>query len=93
MVNTYAWIILTAISNDDNKICVILIGRRFSKFEVDACLPNKVISRCPAIILAANRTAKVPGRIILLIISISTMKGINIIGVLFGTKCAIINLK
>lgn len=49
-------------------------------------LLNKVINKCPAIILAVNRTAKVPGRIILLIVSINTIKGIRI----FGVPCGII---
>jgi hypothetical protein len=47
---------------------------------------NKVIRRCPAIILAANRIARVKGRIILLIVSITTIKGINIVGVPLGIK-------
>jgi hypothetical protein len=50
--------------------------------------PNKVRRRWPAIILADRRTAKVPGRIILLIVSIITIKGIKIEGVPCGTKCA-----
>ena len=37
---------------------------------------------------AANRTAKVPGRIIFLIVSISTINGIRIKGVPWGTKWA-----
>lgn len=50
--------------------------------------PNNVNRRCPAIILAVNRTAKVPGRIIFLIVSIQTIKGINTDGVPWGTKWA-----
>lgn len=50
--------------------------------------PNKVKSRCPAIILADNRIARVPGRIIFLIDSIQTIKGIKIGGVPWGTKWA-----
>lgn len=45
--------------------------------------------RCPAIILAASRTAKVIGRIKELIISIHTMNGTNATGVPSGTKWAI----
>jgi len=37
---------------------------------------------------AANRTARVPGRIIFLIVSIQTIKGIRIAGVPWGTKWA-----
>ena len=48
--------------------------------------PNKVNRRCPAIILAERRTAKVPGRIIFLMVSIITMKGIKTEGVPWGTK-------
>lgn len=48
--------------------------------------PRRVINKCPAIILAANRTAKVPGRITLLIVSIHTINGIRTAGVPWGTK-------
>jgi hypothetical protein len=50
-------------------------------FNAGPVLPNRVRRRCPAIILAANRTAKVPGRMILLIVSINTIKGIKTGGV------------
>lgn len=50
--------------------------------------PRSVINRCPAIIFAANRTAKVPGRIMFLIVSIHTIKGIRIGGVPWGTRWA-----
>jgi hypothetical protein len=43
--------------------------------------PNKVNNKCPAIILADKRMANVRGRIKFLIVSISTIKGINIEGV------------
>ena len=46
------------------------------------------MSRCPAIILAARRTASVPGRIKFLTDSINTMKDIRAIGVLSGTRWA-----
>jgi hypothetical protein len=48
--------------------------------------PIRVISRCPAIMFAASRIAKVPGRIIFLIVSIHTMNGINTLGVPCGTR-------
>ena len=44
-------------------------------------LPRSVKSKCPAIIFAASRTASVPGRIMFLIVSIRTIKGIRIKGV------------
>lgn len=50
--------------------------------------PKRVNNRCPAIILAVNRTAKVPGRIIFLIVSIHTINGIKTAGVPWGTKWA-----
>lgn len=48
--------------------------------------PNRVRSKCPAIMLAVNRIANVIGRIIKLIDSIKTMKGIKIVGVPWGVK-------
>lgn len=51
-------------------------------------MPNNVNNKCPAIIFADNRTARVPGRIIFLIDSIITIKGIKIPGVPWGTKWA-----
>jgi len=64
------------------KIDKIDIGR-------DGPVPlNKVKSKWPAIILAANRTAKVPGRIIFLMVSINTINGIRTNGVPWGTKWA-----
>ena len=43
--------------------------------------PRSVNNKWPAIILAERRTARVPGRIIFLIVSISTIKGIKTEGV------------
>jgi hypothetical protein len=48
--------------------------------------PRSVINKCPAIIFAVNRTAKVPGRITFLIVSIHTINGIKTPGVPWGTK-------
>lgn len=45
--------------------------------KIDPVFPNKVISRCPAIMFADSRIAKVPGRIIFLIVSIHTINGIR----------------
>ena len=50
--------------------------------------PRRVINRWPAIMLADNRIANVPGRIIFLIVSMQTIKGIRMGGVPWGTKCA-----
>lgn len=54
--------------------------------------PISEIRRCPAIILAANRTERVNGRITFLTISIITIKGIKTEGVPRGTKWAIVEL-
>ncbi len=50
--------------------------------------PSRVNSRWPAIMFAVKRTASVPGRIRLLIVSIMTINGISIVGVPCGTKCS-----
>lgn len=55
--------------------------------------PNNLINKCPATIFADNRTDNVIGRINLLMISIITINGINIIGVPKGTKWDNICLK
>jgi hypothetical protein len=51
-------------------------------------LPNNLINKCPAIRFAVKRTERVKGRIILLTISIITIKNINAGGVPKGTICA-----
>jgi len=50
------------------------------------CLLSKDINKCPAVILAINRTDKVIGRISLLIVSIITINIINMNGVPDGTR-------
>jgi hypothetical protein len=55
------------------------------KLEFAVWFPNNVINKCPAIIFAVSRTAKVAGRIIFLTISINTINGIRGLGVLWGT--------
>lgn len=78
----------TAASKVSKRICVKIKLKRI-KFEATAVwLPNRVINRCPATILAINRTAKVRGRITFLIVSITTIKGMRAPGVLWGTKWA-----
>jgi len=54
------------------------------------CDPSKVRRRCPAIIFAANRIARVRGRIRFLIVSMQTINDIRRGGVPCGTKWAII---
>lgn len=50
--------------------------------------PNSVNRRWPAIMLAARRIASVAGRIVFLIVSITTIKGIKGVGVPRGTRWA-----
>jgi len=47
---------------------------------------NNVSNRCPAIRFAVNRTHRVIGRIMLLIISINTIKDTKAVGVPCGTR-------
>jgi hypothetical protein len=54
----------------------------------DPLFPRRVNSRWPAIIFAVKRTANDPGRIRLLIVSMITINGINIVGVPCGTGCS-----
>jgi len=69
---------ICAIINTVNNVCLI-----------DCPLfPSSVSSKCPAIIFAVKRTASVPGRIRLLIVSIITINGINMVGVPWGTRCS-----
>lgn len=76
----------TADSNVKRRICVMI--RIIIKVEgiPGPVFPKRVISKWPAIILAVNRTAKVPGRMIFLIVSMQTIKGIRIPGVPWGTR-------
>jgi hypothetical protein len=50
--------------------------------------PRRVINKCPAIMFADNRMARVPGRITFLMVSIHTINGINTGGVPCGTRWA-----
>lgn len=69
-------------------VCTASIRRRIKDLDEEVVFPKRVKIRCPAIMLAESRTARVIGRITLLIVSIITMNGIKILGVLIGTKCA-----
>lgn len=81
--------IATADSRVKSKIWEITrIERIREDVIVGPVLPKRVKRRCPAIILAANRTANVPGRIMFLIVSINTINGIKTGGVPWGTKWA-----
>ena len=50
--------------------------------------PSSVNNKCPAIMFAVRRTARVPGRIRFLIVSMITINGISKVGVPCGTRCS-----
>ena len=79
---------LTANSNNNNANKQHNTAAKIIKFPSTIFSLSNLNNKCPAIILAANRIASVNGRIILLINSISTIKGISTLGVLKGTKWA-----
>jgi len=54
--------------------------------------PRRDIRRCPATMFAISRMDKVMGRIMFLVISISTIKFISGVGVPIGTRWVIIDL-
>jgi hypothetical protein len=71
----------TADSNISKAICAITNKlTKINERELPV-FPINVNNKCPAIILAVNRTANVPGRITLLIVSMHTIKGIKTLGV------------
>jgi hypothetical protein len=81
IANTYDWITATAASGINRRICVE-ISTVSNVWLIDGPLfPNMVCSKCPSIIFAVKHTARVPGRIRLLIVSMITINGINIGGV------------
>ena len=85
---TYDWMTATADSRTNKRIWeIIKIGNKVFPIE-GPVFPKRVSNRWPAIIFAANRMAKVPGRITFLTVSINTIKGVNPIGVPAGTKWA-----
>lgn len=84
---TYAWIRATLISRLRRRHWVNNIIVSKIKFNEGPVEDKRVRSKWPAIIFAVSRTARVMGRIIFLIVSINTMKGIKIGGVPWGTKC------
>jgi hypothetical protein len=63
-------------------IIIFIISTVNNVFLIDGpLLPNNVSSKWPVIMFAVRRTASVPGRIKLLIVSIITMNGISMVGV------------
>lgn len=88
IVNTYDWITETLNSNVNKIIWIIIkiiIINIIDEFVVSL---NNVNNKWPAIIFAVKRIDNVIGRIIFLVVSIKTIKGIKIIGVPWGIICA-----
>jgi len=88
-MKTYAWIIATAISNE-HRIKIIILLINIFIFLIRKKFLRSLINKCPATMLAVNRTDNVMGRIKFLVISISTIKFSKANGVPFGTVWAII---
>jgi len=87
VMNTYAWIPATADSRIVKTIGISIdIAVAVAPISIRA-FPNSDINKCPAIMFAVSRTHRVIGRMILLVISIKTMKFIKAIGVPCGSKC------
>ena len=84
----------TEISKINNNVWdIIIVMKMIELFNEGAEDPNRERRRCPAIILAVNRIAKVIGRINRLTDSMITIKGIKIDGVPWGVKWDIVSLK
>lgn len=86
--NTYAWIMATAVSSVIRRNCVDKVMRNRLMGLPGMRFLRRVNKRCPAIMLAASRTERVMGRMILLVISIMIIKGIRGVGVPNGTRWA-----
>lgn len=76
----------TAVSNVSSNNWIIINNGIKIDNNLGPKLPNNVIKIWPAIIFAVSRTVRVIGRMMLLIVSIHTIKGIKIFGVPWGTK-------
>lgn len=80
--------IATAASRIRRRICAVISTVNIVWLIDGPLLPSRVNNRCPAIMFAVSRTASVPGRIRFLIVSMTTINGINMVGVPWGTKCS-----
>lgn len=76
----------TAVSKMSRAICVKINIEINTVEMLDPVFPSKVIIKCPAIMLADRRIARVPGRIMFLIVSMHTMNGMSSEGVPDGTR-------
>jgi len=84
VINTYLWIMETAYSRINNIIKIGMVIIYILGIFSEICL-KRVNNKCPAIILADSRIAKVKGRIIFLVVSINTIKEVKGRGVPKGT--------
>lgn len=91
VISTYACTIATPISNIVKRIVGMVDIIEFCMFIMEN-EDSKVIRRWPATMLADNRIESVIGRMIALIVSITTMKFISGLGVPNGVKWIIILL-
>lgn len=80
-MNTYAWIDATAVSRITSVAAVGIIIICVVGSEDIMKFLSRVISKCPASRFAVSRTLSVIGRIMTLVISISTIIFINGVGV------------
>ena len=90
-VNTYAWIIATAISRSINRARMDRVSPASSVEVVtrlSAAVEIRCIRRCPAVRLAVSRTASAIGRMSRLIVSIKIKIGIRGVGVPSGRRWA-----
>jgi hypothetical protein len=86
--NTYDWMIATADFKTNRRICAVIKIHIRDCLIVSPLFPSSFNKRYPAIIFAVNRTARVPGRIIFLTVSIHTMNSISAAGFPCGTRCS-----
>lgn len=87
VVNTYAWIIATAVSKIVSVAGIIIMVICVAKVIFVIIPLRRDRSRCPATMFAVSRTHRVIGRMRFLVISIITMKFIRGVGVPCGTRC------
>ena len=78
--------IATADSNVNSKICLIIISESKETVREGPVLAKRVNKRCPASMFAISRSARVPGRMMFLVISIHTINGIRGPGVPAGRR-------
>lgn len=89
-MNTYAWMHATADSSVARRAVAQMRPISAAAGADAPWPPSSDISKCPATILAASRTANATGRTNNLTVSITTIKGTRAPGVPSGTRWAIL---